>query len=471
MIDIFLTTPPITLKERYGKLAMAGNTMPSLALVSLAGILKKDGFRVKILDSSSSGLNLRENVHAIKAISPRWVGISSSTFSILVAAQLAKAIKEMDERIKIILGGAHISSLPFETMDAYPCFDIGVTGEGEITLSELLKSLKDGKDLRNVKGLVYRKDNKIIATGKRTFIKDLDELPLPAWGLLPGFPKAYNPPPFRFRRLPAAPLVTSRGCPNKCIFCDRSVFGNHYRFFSSSYVLQMIEELYRKYGVRELLIEDDTFPLLKERLWEICEGILKRAMKISWSCLGRVDMVEKKTLVLMKKAGCWQIGYGIESGNQEILDFERKNVYLEEVERALRITREAGIYTKGFFIVGHPNETRKTLEDTINFAKRLVLNDISVNMLTPYPGSEIYPIAGRYGEFESNWEKMNLLNCVFIPWGLKREDLEYYSKRLWREFYLRPRIIGTYLKRIALTPMNALYYFKGFMAFLNSMIR
>jgi len=471
MVDILLTTPPVTLEERYGKLAMAGNTMPSLALVSLAGILREAGFQVKIVDSSSSGLNLGQIVHIIKATSPRYVGISSSTFSISAAAQLAKAIKELDGSIKTILGGAHISSIPSETMVAYPWFDIGIIAEGEITLAEVLKSLEEGKELDDVEGLAYRKDHRIIVTRRRPFIKNLDELPFPAWDLLPGFPEAYNPPPFRFRHLPAAPLVTSRGCPNKCIFCDRSVFGNNYRFFSSSYVLQMIEELHRKYGVRELLIEDDTFPLLKERLLEICEGILRKGIKISWSCLGRVDMVEKKTLAFMKKAGCWQIGYGIESGNQEILDFERKNISLEEVERALRMTKEAGIHTKGFFILGHPNETRKTLEDTVNFAKKLALDDISVSMLTPYPGSEIYPIAERYGEFESDWEKMNLLNCVFIPHGLKREDLDHYSKKLRREFYLRPRIIWSYLKRITSDPMNVPCYFKGFMAFLNSVIR
>ena len=230
----------------------------------------------------------------------------------------------------------------------------------------------------------------------------------------------------------------------------------------------MIKELYYKYKIREFIIEDDTFLVSTERAFRICESILKEGLNISWSCNSRADLVDKDILRTMKASGCWCISFGMESGNQAILDLERKNITLEQGEKAVEWTRGAGMLAKGFFMIGHPKETEQTLRQTIDFAKRLKLSDITVTALTPLPGSQIYSVTDRYGTFDNDWRKMNLLNIVFVPFGLTEKILAKYHKRMLSAFYLRPRIIGSYLRRIVQNPRLALNVMKGLVAFLKT---
>jgi len=221
--------------------------------------------------------------------------------------------------------------------------------------------------------------------------------------------------------------------------------------------MKMIKHLYYEFGVREILIEDDTFLIFQKRLKKICEMLSEERLDLSWSCLGRVDTVNPQILKLMRKAGCWQIGYGIESGSQRILDFIKKGINLEQIQSALLWTRKAGIKTKGFFMIGHPLETRETIEETIRFAKRIDLDDFDINKFTPFPGSEINKIANKYGKFDNDWEKMNLLQTVFVPFSLTKRDIEYYSRKALREFYLRPNIIFSHLRLLTKDPVRMFY--------------
>jgi radical SAM superfamily enzyme YgiQ (UPF0313 family) len=228
----------------------------------------------------------------------------------------------------------------------------------------------------------------------------------------------------------------------------------------------MVKHLYHRYGIKELLIEDDTFFLSRQRIREFCEGLLKENLQLSWSCLGRVNTVDREILTLMKRAGCWQIGFGIESGDQEILDLAKKNISLSQVKEAIRLTREAGIESKGFFILGFPQEDRETLRQTATFARTLLLDDISINFMTPFPGSQLFQDAHLYGQFDVDWRKMNMLRVVFVPRGLTEADLLKTSHDLWKHFYLRPRIIFGYLVRLIKNPMIGFNLFRGFFAFI-----
>ena len=381
MSSIVFMTPPLSLEARYGSWAKAGNAMPSLGILSLAAVTRQEGFDCWVIDAAARDLDQEQVLQKVKEIRPRYIGLSTTTFSIGNAAQLAKRIKLINKDITVIVGGPHITSTPQETMERFSEFDLGVIGEGEVTVVELLNVLEKGGELEEVKGVIYREekgeyggeDTPLHRTSPRELIEDLDQLPFPAHDLLEGFPKSFHPPPFKMSRFPAAAIVTSRGCPNRCIFCDRSVFGNRCRAFSSEYIIDWIKELVRRYGVKELLIEDDTFVLFRSRLIEICEGILKEGLDLSWSCLGRVDMVTPELLKLMRKAGCWEIGYGIESGVQHILNLEEKNINLAQVEQAVAWSKEAGILTKGFFMIGHPTENEETMSKSIDFAKKIVL--------------------------------------------------------------------------------------------------
>ena len=470
MPNIVFVDPPVSLKKRYGKLAGAANTMPSLGLLSLAAVARLNGFNSYIVEASSLGLDYQAAIEEILKHSPDYVGITATTLSINNAAILAKMIKERKAAVCTIIGGAHLTALPEETMSLFPQFDIGIIGEGEQTIVELLQASHNSRNLNDIRGLIIRNGHGLRITDRRQFIEDLDKLPLPAWDLLTGFPQAYRPPAFRFRRLPAASIVTSRGCPMKCIFCDRSVFGERCRIFSTDYVLEMVRILYQKYGIREILIEDDTFVISKARLVAICEGLLKEDLILSWSCLARIDMVDTGILALMKKAGCWQIGYGIESGAQKILDFIQKGIKLEQIETAVRLTKEAGILAKGFLMVGHPTETTETIKQTIEFIRKIDLDDISVFKFTPLPGSGVHKIASHFGEFKNDWGRMSLLETVFVPYGLTRDELEKYTRLALRKFYLRPKIILSYIKRIIQNPKNLGRIFKGFLAFLQAIL-
>ncbi|MEW6418246.1 MAG: radical SAM protein [Nitrospirota bacterium] len=471
MADIVLVNPPVTLKERYGKLSGAANTLPSLSILYLAAVLRKEGHSVSVIEASSLGLSLKELVGEIVKNKPKYLGISSTTLSIFHASALADEIKNIDRNIKTIIGGPHLTAIPEETMGLFKSFDFGVIGEGEETVKGLIHSLEHGRNGFDVSGIICREGNKTVRTAPRKFLDDLDRLPIPAWDLLKDFPNKYHPPPFRFRRLPAVYIVTTRGCPFKCIFCDRSVFGNKCRGHSSEYVLELIEYLYNRFGIRELLIEDDTFVTFKKRLIEVCEGIIRRGIKISWSCLARADAVTPEILSLMKKAGCWSISYGIETGDPEVMKFTGKNLDLDKVEQAVRWTKKAGMTSKGFFIIGHPIDTHDTIKKTIDFALRIPLDDISVSMMTPFPGSKLYEIAAQYGEFEDNWRKMNELDIVFIPKGFTKNDLEGYSKEFLKRFYLRPDIITNYIGRIVKNPKSLPLYIKGFSAFLKKIAK
>jgi anaerobic magnesium-protoporphyrin IX monomethyl ester cyclase len=233
-------------------------------------------------------------------------------------------------------------------------------------------------------------------------------------------------------------------------------------------VVRQIVELHRRYGIREFSFEDDTFITFKARLKEICERLIDLRLGISWSCLGRVNHVTAENLQLMRKAGCWQISFGIESGSQEILSLINKRVTLDQVRQAVRLSRQAGIRSKGFFILGHPGETRETLRGTIDFALELPLDDISVCLMTPFPGTELYERAAEFGEFDPDWGNMNLLNVVFVPHGLKREDLLLAQKELIRRFYFRPRIVADYSRRLLRNPAMARGLLKGFRSLAKS---
>ena len=467
MAEIVLVTPPVTLEERYGKLSGAANTLPSLGILYLAAVLRKEGHPVSVIEASSLRLSLKELIGEIINNKPKYLGISSTTLSIFHASALADEIKNIDGNIRTIIGGPHLTAIPEETMELFKSFDFGVIGEGEETMKGLIHSLKHGRNGSDVSGVICREGDKTVRTAPRKFSDDLDMLPFPAWDLLRDFPNKYYPPPFRFKKLPAVYIVTTRGCPFKCIFCDRSVFGNKCRGHGSEYVLELIEYLYNRFGIRELLIEDDTFVTFKKRLIEVCEGIIRRGIKISWSCLARADAVTPEILNLMKKAGCWSISYGIETGDEDVMKFIGKNITIDKIEQAVRFTKKAGILSKGFFILGHPTETRDTIKKTIDFALRIPLDDISVSMMTPFPGSRLHEIALQYGEFENNWRKMNELNVVFIPKGLTENDLEGYSREFLKRFYLRRSKITNYIGRIIRNPKSFPLYIKGFSAFLK----
>ena len=448
MKKIVLVNPPLTLEERYGTLAKGGTSLPPLGLTTLAAVIKRNSIPVGIVDAAVLNLSYNDTVRDILKEEPNFVGITASTVSVHNAAKVARMIKETSSNMITLLGGPHLTAIPEQTMGMFPEFDIGVIGEGERTIITLLEALESREQLNKVPGIVYREGETIVNTGRVEFIQDLDTLPMDAWDLLPNFPFSYKSSVHKLGRWPTTSLITSRGCPFKCRFCDNSVFGRKVRGYSAGYLVDMIKYLQKKYGVKDVFINDDNFVMLRRRLVEFCDLIKKEKLDLTWGCYSRVDSVTEEILKIMKSAGCWRISYGLESGSQEILNFYRKNETLEQMERAIKWTKEAGIRSKGFFMMGNLLETEQTLRKTIDFAKRLPLDDFHATFLTPLPGSEIHSIADSYGTFDRDWKKMSMWFPVFVPHDLSQKILEKYRKKAFLEFYLRPRIIISYLKSI-----------------------
>ncbi|MDD2653612.1 MAG: radical SAM protein [Candidatus Omnitrophica bacterium] len=449
MKKIVLVNPPLTLEERYGTLAKGGTSLPPLGLTILAAVLRQNNIPVSILDAAVLGLGMEGTVSAILEEKPAYVGFTTVTVSINKAAKIAERIKNTNPEIKILIGGPHITAMPEETIKMFPMFDIGVVGEGEVTTVELLKLLEQNKDFSKLKGLVFRDGEHAINTGRAELLKDLDSLPMDALDLLPGFPHSYKSSVHKLGRLPTTSLITSRGCPYKCRFCDNSMFGTKVRAYSTKRLLEIVKYLQKQYGIKDIFFNDDNFIMLKSRLVEFCNAVIKEKIDLTWGCYGRIDNITDESLLLMmKQAGCWRISFGLESGSQDILDFYRKNETLAQMEKVIGWTRKVGIKSKGFFMMGNFMETEETLQQTIDFAKRIKLDDFHATFLTPLPGSEIYDMADQYGEFDRNWDKMSMWFPVFVPKGLKKETLESYRKKAFLEFYVRPSIILSYLTNI-----------------------
>lgn len=465
---ILFLNPPFLAKQLYGDLAEGGSELPPLGMALLAAITRENGYESFIIDAAALKLTYQQTVEQIIDKAPDVLGITSTTITIYNAADIAKMVKKRNPNIKIVIGGPHLSACPRETMAAFPHFDVGVVGEGDITVVELLEYFNKIRDLSGCKGLIFRKNGELILTQEREFIENLDSLPMPAWDLLPDLVKYYQPAADSLYRSPATLLITSRGCPGQCVFCDNRMFGNKLRAHSAEYVIGMIEYLQKNYGIKDIFFEDDNFLVFTQRIRDFCKLLKEKKIGLTFSVMGRVDAVTPEKLRLLKSAGCWQVGYGCESGSQIILNNINKKVTIEQIKKALRMTKEAGLKIKGLFMIGNFGETKDTIRETLDFIKRVPMDDFHINCFTPLPGAAAYKTAHEYGKFDPDWRKASMIAPDnFVPHGLTCDDLLYYHKRCYKTFYLRPRIICYYLLKMMRSRKLFFKVLKGGIAFLK----
>ncbi len=464
MSDMVLIHPPLSQQERYGIKFKAGGQTPPTGLAMIAAVLREQKWDVRIIDAPALGLSVADTVAQTLALNPKIVGLTAVSISIYNARSVAQGLKAAAPKIPIVLGGSHLTAVPEETLRRFPEFDLGVIGEGELTAVELVRALLAGQeDLSGIAGLILRRNGELVRTAPRPFIENLDSLPFPAWDLLPDLARCYCPPVHTLRRFPAALLVPSRGCPGQCIFCDKRVFGSTLRAHSADYIMRMLRHLKDTYGIREVQFRDDNLPAFRKVLRELCQRMIDEKIDLTWSCAGRVDMVNAEILALMKQAGCWQIWYGIESGSDRVLQVLNKHTNVEKINQAVRLTAAAGIAPCGFFMIGNPTETEADIQATIKLLLDLPLAEFHISHLTPLPGSQLYAHASEYGEFDDAWEKMSGWTTTFVPSTITREKLIYYSNLAFKKFYFRPRIVLAYLGKL-----RSWYHVKAFfLAFLG----
>ncbi|MEK7232985.1 MAG: radical SAM protein [Elusimicrobiota bacterium] len=448
MKTIVFINPPMTLEARYGGLARAGAMEPPFGLCHLAAVTREQGYKTMIFDAEALGLSVEETTQEALRHKPNYIGLTATTPAIVSAARVAEKIKQAAPGVQVIVGGCHVTAVPEEALSAFPSFDIAVVGEGEVTILELLRCLDQAMIPERVPGLAFRLAGAVVRTPPRPLIKDLDTLPIPAFDLLPRLDRHYSVTAQSVDRFPAVSLITSRGCYAKCTFCDTSVTGNTMRGHSAAYVARLLKLVQQRYGIRCVMFEDDNFLAFRKRLKELEAHIEREHVDMTWSCTSRVDIAHRETLDLAKRLGCWQVSYGMESGSQKILDFYDKRITVSQSARALQMTQDAGLHTKGFVILGGPLETMETLEETRSFVTSAALDDISITYFTPYPGAAVWGVCEQYGSFDRNWERLSCFEITFIPRGLSRAVLEGQQRRIFREFYCRPRVLADYLRRI-----------------------
>lgn len=425
----------------------SASKFPPIGLAYLAGYLQTNGIEVQIIDAKSLNMPYPDICKIMVKEEPDIVGITVFTSNLKSSLTTCREIKKAYPPVKIVLGGAHIHPQHREVIEN-PYVDFCVRGEGEETLLELTEALSNGKDLEQVKGLTFKKDDNIIVTPERPFIKDLDSLPFPARNLLQNqiYQTGIGDSWGTFTAVSA-----SRGCPFKCHYCSVPQFWPLHRKRSVQNVLRELQEIRYKYGIKNVRFTDELITLNKKWLIEFCRGMVDQGLnkEIAWSCDSRVDTISKTLLEEMKKANCKVIFYGIEFGNQQILDFCNKGIKISQIHQAIELTKEVGITTSGNFMIGYPTETIETIEDTINLIESLKLDQGSVSIVIPFPGTQLYSYCRENDLLLTNdWDEYSYFNpqkVVIKLDGIADEDLMNLYQRAYFELVYKD--ISEELKR------------------------
>jgi anaerobic magnesium-protoporphyrin IX monomethyl ester cyclase len=441
-MDILLLNPPCMFGKDnlWGKIV--ANT-PALGLGYLASTLEARGYEVKILDAGVERMNFEEVRQYLKK-SPKvpWIGISAISFTFWSALEVAKIVKQVMPNCKLVMGGVHPTLCPEEALKS-PYVDFVIRHEGDYTLPELIAGIRYDEIL----GLSYKDNGRIVHNLPRPMIEKLDDIPFPAYHLLP-----LNKSRLTVgceKRSPATMLLGSRGCSFKCRYCSTVTMGSKVRYRSPQNIFEEIMLLMKDYGIREIHFQDDSFTLNRKNVLELCSLIIKKRIDLSWLCMANIVAVDLEMLKLMKRAGCHQICYGIESGNEEILRNLNKKVTLENVRNAVRWTKQAGIDARGAFILGCPGETEESMKKTLNFMKELNLDLISLNILAPLPGTEIYKWAKENGYLISeDWRDYSFDKSVIRLPTIHPKTVDRYLKKMYRSFYFRPSYMFNRLLKI-----------------------
>ncbi len=366
------------------------NHFVALGPLYLHAYLRKNNVQVHFFDPEAEGLNRDQLVRLIKEKSPLIIGINCFTSNYIQARNLAAHIKTQFKDAFIILGGPHASAAPETTLNLDgDIFDFLCIGEGEKTLLELYHALKNNGDVSGIKGLAYRFEGTSVINETRSYIDTLDDIPFPSWDQI-NF-KNYSPQANFYKGMSSATIITSRGCPFKCDYCQSKLtLGRKIRFHSADYVLSQIEELYHTYGIRYFRFVDDVFTVNHNRLQHIMEGLEKRQLKIKFWCMTRANMVSNEMLKLLKKGGLDSISIGVESGDNDILKDIGKGITRQDVKKAFSLVKKNKIESQAFFMLGFYHDTDETIKRTIKFAIELNPVFVTFTVLVPYPGTLVF---------------------------------------------------------------------------------
>ncbi len=477
-VDIMLVNPPtpdgelwIRTQHRVGRRTRENMVWPQVSLAQMAALLHPV-YTVKVVDANAERMSWPAFTKILDEYRPKYymTQVTAPTLeNDMYGCFLARA-----RGAKTIAFGTHVTPIPRETMRSYPVLDYVLVGEPDLTIRDLLDHLEnridqrspeieqifakhdvtykpalkeDGSvDLRGIKGIAWRQGEEIMLNFPRPFISDLNDMPIPMHELLPL--KKYRMPlikgPFTF-------IVTSRGCPAGCTYCIKHVsyqYGTRLR--SPALLMEEMWQL-KKLGINHIHMYADLFTVNRDQVIELCKLMIAEKLDVTWTCNSRVDYVDEEMLQLMGQAGNTLISWGIESGNEQILRHARKGAYPDKAERALRWAKNAGIMNWGYFIIGLPGETEKTIRDTIDFSKKLPLDIALFHVAAPYPGTPFFfeVVENNWFRAGTRWEQVDMDKGTVLDYPeLSAEQLLYWQKRAFREWAFRPGPMLTYVKML-----------------------
>lgn len=447
---IVLISPPrenVINTNLPSKLDQARGYAPPLGLLYIASYIKQHSHHsITVIDCGVEEMSYPALKQKILELKPGLVGIQVLSFTLIDSLKTAAMIKEISLSTLIALGGPHITAYPKESLKNKNV-DYVVVNEGEISFTSLADSVGNFSELATIPGIGFKNGNELILTRESSFIADLNTLAIPDRRLTP-YIKYYS---ILSHNSPITTMMTSRGCPYQCIFCER--MGKKFRALSPQRVIEEIEDCLNL-GIKEILFHDDTFTIDKKRVFEVCGAITRRGLKFDWSARARVDTVNYDLLLAMKKAGCKRLSFGVESANQKILNNLRKGITIEQVEKVFGYTKKLRIKTLADFMIGSPGETKKDIEDTIRFAKKLRANYVQFSLTTPFPGTDLYREALLKGIIKSDVWKDYAENpkSDFTPplWteNISREELLNLLSIAYKTFYLSTHFVYQELSTI-----------------------
>ncbi len=426
IVDIVLINPSSVLESElhYGR-----RKHPRLGIAYLSSFLKKEGIKVKCIDGKYEGLSHEEIIKKVLFYSPICVGLTAMTPELMSAISLAEKIKMILPNIKIIIGGPHVTALPKDSLMEYSVIDYVVVGEGELTLTELIRSINNNNNNFQINGIAFRDKGNVIVNNTRQYCNDIDSFPLPDWGEFPKGRAFY-------------PIITTRGCPFKCIFCMRAS-GDRARKRTPSNIINEIKFMVSHYNIKRLAFSDETFGLDKKWAHNLLDLMVENKFykKVYFTATTRVDVVDIELLKKMKKAGFSFVAFGVESGNADILKMSKKGITLQQVERSISLSKKANLDVGTYFILGFPYESIESMLDTINFASKLPSDFATCGIMVPYPGTEISKMVkegvGGYVPINTSWNNFNKQSGSTVSFEMiSNKEISKLQFKFYLKYYI-----------------------------------
>ncbi len=414
---------------------------PVFGICYISACLKLSGIDCRIFDALFNSWSEKETIEKVVEYCPEVIGLTAMTHEIIQASQIASQLKER-LNTPTIVGGCHVTALPERTLKEFPAFDYGVYGEGEKTIIQLIKFLQQNgiSETSNIAGLVWRDTQANIRVNEPReplTSSELDMLPYP------DVKEYYNGPKALADKNSYYPIFTSRGCPYNCAFCMQ-VLGRKVRRRSAENVIEEIEYAISHYSAHTIFFDDDIFLFPSRETRELLQLMIDRSLpkRIRWRGLTRANFVTPELIKIVKKAGCFRLEMGVESGDNEILKAINKGITVEEIRNAVKIIKDSGILVSSYFILGHPNETLETIKKTINLAAELNTHTIAIGLMVPYPGTRIYEMAqqgeGGYRLLTEDWSQYDKYGGkVLEVEGATFKELSKWQRRAFVYFYLK----------------------------------